>query len=45
MMLALAGLTAGCGPDAGSANPPVLWLALNGDELHAKLAAAQPPHY
>ena len=29
----------------GGANPPQLWLALDGDELHAKLAAQQPRPY
>ena len=37
---------AGCGPGTDfGLNPPVLWLALNGDELHAKLQPVQPPHY
>lgn len=43
MVAAAAGL-AGC-PGDGNSNPPQLWLALDGDELHAKLAAAQPPHF
>jgi hypothetical protein len=32
-------------PGDGNSNPPQLWLALDGDELHAKLADAQPPHF
>jgi hypothetical protein len=43
LMMAAAGL-AGC-PGSGVDNPPQLWLALDGDELHAKLASAQPPHF
>ena len=42
LMMATAGL-AGC--PSGSPNPPQLWLGLDGDELHAKLVDAQPPHY
>ncbi|MGZ3407881.1 MAG: hypothetical protein ACXVDD_09385 [Polyangia bacterium] len=45
-LLMMAGaLAAGCGPGSGSLNPPQLWLALDGDELHAKLSSTQPPHY
>lgn len=31
---------AGCGPSV--ANPPQLWLAPNGDELHVKLQPIEP---
>ena len=44
VLLAMAALAGSCGPGT-DLNPPQLWLALDGDELHAKLAAAQPPHY
>jgi len=44
MMLGLAA-AAGCDNTDFHANPPVLYLALNGDELHAKLAPVQPPHF
>ena len=43
-LLALAALGGSCGPGP-DLNPPQLWLALDGDELHAKLASSQPPHY
>jgi hypothetical protein len=42
LMMAAAGLS-GC-PN-GAANPPQLWIALDGDELHAKLVDVQPPHF
>jgi hypothetical protein len=45
MAATLAGALGGCGPGPGGDNPPQLWLALAGDELHAKLVTAQPPHY
>ena len=41
----LGGLAAGCGPGAMNQNPPVLYLALNGSELAAKLQPVLPPHY
>lgn len=44
-LLMMGTLAASCGPGSGSDNPPQLWLALGIDELHAKLVAAQPPHY
>jgi hypothetical protein len=43
----LAGVVAaGCGgdPDPG-ANPPRLWLALNGSEVDVRLATTEPPPY
>jgi len=43
--LLMMGALAGCGPGSSNDNPPQLWLALGTDELHAKLVAAQPPHY
>jgi hypothetical protein len=46
MMGTLAASTLGsCGGNGGSGNggnPPVLWLAENGDELHVKLAPVMP---
>ena len=44
MTAALTAAAAGCGPN-GSPNPAQLWLALDGDELHAKLATSEPPPY
>jgi hypothetical protein len=36
----------GCPGDPGdSSNPPVLWLATNGDELHVKLVDTEPPPF
>jgi hypothetical protein len=35
----------GCGGNSEGSGPPKLWLALNGDELHVKLQAVEPPPY
>jgi hypothetical protein len=43
LIVAAAGALAGCGGDPS--NPPQLWLALNGDELHVKLVDKQPREY
>jgi len=32
-------------PDAGSVNPPRLWLAPDGSELQVKLIGSEPPGY
>ena len=46
LFMMLGGLAAGCGPGSDSnLNPPVLYLALNGDELHGQLQPVLPPHY
>lgn len=41
MALALVALP-GCPSDG---NPDILWLALDGDEQHVKLAESEPPIY
>lgn len=45
LIMMAAALVAGCGGDNGTANPPQLWLALDGDELHGKLVDHEPPPY
>jgi hypothetical protein len=46
LMMLSGAFVVGCGPGGGgSDNPAQLWLSLDGDELHAKLIAKQPPHY
>jgi hypothetical protein len=42
-LLLLAALPA-C-PSSSDGNPPVLWLALDGDELHVKLVESEPRPY
>jgi hypothetical protein len=47
-LLGLAGLAtlAGCpGDSTSSTNPPVLWLATDGDELHVRLVETEPPPF
>ncbi len=34
-----------CGPPSSDANPPVLWLAANGDETHVLLQDHEPNPY
>jgi hypothetical protein len=42
LMMAAVGL-GGCGNGAGAGpNPPQLWIASNGDELHVKLQPIMP---
>ncbi len=45
LLLMMGGALAGCGGGNGTANPAQLWLALDGDELHAKLVDHEPPPY
>lgn len=40
-LVAVAAALAGC-PGSGGANPPQLWLAPNGDELHVQLVPIEP---
>ena len=42
LMIAAGGLS-GC--PSGTPNPPQLWIATDGDELHAKLVDVQPQHF
>ena len=44
-LLGLVGLAtlAGCPGDA--TNPPVLWLATDGDEQHVRLVETEPPPF
>ena len=44
-LLSLFALAGGCGGGSNPSGPPKLWLALNGDELHVKLQAAEPNPY
>ncbi len=44
LMLAAA-LVTSCGGGNGTPNPPQLWLALDGDELHGRLVDHEPPPY
>lgn len=34
-----------CPSSSSDGNPPVLWLALDGDELHVKLVESEPRPY
>jgi hypothetical protein len=41
-LIGLATLATSAGCPAGESNPEVLWLALDGDELHVKLVDTEP---
>lgn len=41
LLLIISAALAGCG-GASSSNPPELWIASNGDELHVKLVPIEP---
>ena len=42
MPLGLVALAALAGCPSDPSNPPVLWLATNGDELHVRLVDSEP---
>ncbi len=44
-LLLMAGALVSCGGNNGAPNPPELWLALDGDELHARLVDHEPPPF
>ena len=41
-LVGLVTLTTSTGCPAGESNPEVLWLALDGDELHVRLIDTEP---
>ena len=41
-LVGLVGLAALTGCPSDSTNPPVLWLATDGDELHVRLVESEP---
>ena len=45
LMILAAGALAACNGPGGSANPPQLFLATNGDELHLRLVPIEPHPY
>jgi hypothetical protein len=44
-LLGLVGLVALTGCPGDPTNPPVLWLATDGDELHVRLVESEPPPF